>query len=185
MQCKESLRGDGQCFPTQRGGGERNLVAPAERSEILLRLFLCVCYVFQWHTNADRPGVCGSSEGAGCGNHWRCINWSVNIREQFDRFRTAKNIAWKLVFHDSLFLRRETNHWTAYKTFPGVSEGGREREADGCEEEGEDESVSRRQWGRCKERLPLEVIYKVNPAKNDPKLNYSLFLEILAKAPVK
>ena len=43
-----------------RGGGGRNLVAPAESSEILLRLFLCVRYVFQWHTNADRPRVCGS-----------------------------------------------------------------------------------------------------------------------------
>lgn len=28
---------------------------------------------------------------------------------------------------------------------------------------------------RSKERLLLAVIYKVNPAKNDPKLNYVLF----------
>lgn len=85
-----------------------------------------------------------------------------------------ENIAVKLVFQDSLFSEEEEKSLSSGKKQFLVCQR-MERWVDRWGDEGEEERISRRQLERCKETLLLEVIYEEIPAKNNPKLNNSLF----------
>lgn len=84
-----------------------------------------------------------------------------------------ENIAGKLVFHHSLFLRRKTNHQTAKNSSRCVS-GRRDRLIDWKMKE-ERREFQGDSGGGVKGGLLWEVIYKVQPAKIHPELNYGLF----------
>jgi len=93
---------------------------------------------------------------------------------KFDRFGTEKYCRKDGV--PSQFVLEEEDKSLKSETLFLVCQR-MERWADKWGDEGGEESVSWRQWGRCEERPLWEGIHEVNPAKNKPKPNYGLFKE--------
>lgn len=86
-------------------------VVPAEAFFCFLLLRLFLCFVCSQHTNADRLQVWTSKKKLSLRlTHTVSVNIQklVVVRSLTDSGQG--NVAGKLVLHDGLFLRRQTNH---------------------------------------------------------------------------
>lgn len=139
---------------------ETNSVVPAERTK-----HRCVGFARWWHTNADTLQVCASSKSRAQESltpYKPTCKYKVCCCVLFDRCG-METYCWKARVLSHFVLEEEDKSVDGVKQFSACQRT--ERWADRWEDEGEGGSVSRRVWGRCKERLLWEVIYKNKPCQ--------------------